>query len=206
MPLDVPLRCQCGHLRGVARDVSPSAGFRVICYCKDCQAFARFLKRADVLDAAGGTDIVQMPPGRVTLTAGADAVRCVRLSDKGVYRWYADCCRTPIANTVGPGFPVIGLVHSFMDDAFTDGLARGRPRDEVLGPPLCRIYERSATGPLPAAAPPPASFAILVRRAAKALIWWMGGLGRPSPFFDSHTTAPRSEPRLLTPSERAVLW
>jgi hypothetical protein len=115
MPLDLPLRCRCGRMRGVASDVSPSTGFRLVCYCKDCQAFARFLKGADVLDPAGGMDIFQMPPGRMKLTAGTEAMRCLRLSSK-VLRWYTDCCRTPIANTAaGPGFPVIGVVHSFMD-------------------------------------------------------------------------------------------
>ena len=102
-------------MRGVASDVSPSSGFRFVCYCKDCQAFARFLERPDVLDPAGGTDIFQMPPGRVKLTAGADALRCLRLSDKGVLRWYSDCCRTPIGNTApSPRFPVIALIHSFI--------------------------------------------------------------------------------------------
>ena len=148
MSLDVPLRCRCGRVRGVASDVSPSSGFRFVCYCKDCQAFARFLERADVLDPAGGTDIFQMPPGRVKLTAGTDALRCLRLSNK-VLRWYTDCCRTPIANTAaGPRFPVVAVIHSFMDHE-----ADGRSRDEVLGPPLCRIFERSAVGPLPPNAP-----------------------------------------------------
>jgi hypothetical protein len=115
MPLDLPLRFRCGRMRGTASNVSPSAGFRFVCYCKDCQAFARFLDRADVLDLAGGTDIFHMPPGRVKLTAGTDALRCLRLSNK-VLRWYTDCCRTPIANTpAGPGFPVIGMVHSFLE-------------------------------------------------------------------------------------------
>jgi Family of unknown function (DUF6151) len=49
-------------VRGVASDISPSGGLRFVCYCGDCQAFARFLDRADVLDAAGGTDIFHMPP------------------------------------------------------------------------------------------------------------------------------------------------
>ena len=57
-----------GRMRGVARNVSPSTGLRFVCYCKDCQAFARFLDRADVLDPAGGTDIFHMAPGRVKLT------------------------------------------------------------------------------------------------------------------------------------------
>jgi hypothetical protein len=71
-------------VRGLASGISPSSGFRFVCYCKDCQAFVRFLERPDVLDPAGGTDIFQMPPGRVKLTAGTDALRCLRLSDKGV--------------------------------------------------------------------------------------------------------------------------
>jgi hypothetical protein len=52
---DVPLRCRCGRMRGVANEVASNAGFRFICYCQDCQTFARFLERPDVLDAAGGT-------------------------------------------------------------------------------------------------------------------------------------------------------
>lgn len=200
MTLDLPLRCRCGHVRGVASEVSPSAGFRFVCYCKDCQAFARFLGWPDVLDGAGGTDIFQMPAGRVTLTAGTDALRCLTFSGK-VLRWYAECCRTPIANTAGtPRFPVVALIHSFMDHE-----AGGHSRDEVLGPPLCRIYERSATGPLPPNAPAPPSFGIFVSRASKILGWWACGLPRPNPFLDEQTNAPLSVPRVFVSSECAAL-
>jgi len=34
---------------------------------------------------------------------------------------------------------------------------------------------------------------------------WPRGLGRPNPFFDDHTNAPISAPRVLTPTERAAL-
>jgi len=190
----IPLRCRCGRMRGVARAVSPSGGFRFVCYCKDCQAFARFLEQPDVLDAAGCTDIFQMPPGHVTFTAGLDAQRCVRLSRK-VLRWYANCCRTPIANTAAdPRFPVAALIHSIMDCA-TDG----RSRDALLGPPLCRIYEHSAIGSLPSNAAPPPSLRVFARRATKVLGWWIRGLARPNPFFDDRSKAPRSVPRVLTP-------
>src|ERR1700686_1896327 len=158
MPLDLPLRCRCGRMRGVAINVSPSSGFRFVCYCKDCQAFARFLDRADVLDPAGGTDIFHMPPGRVKLTAGTDALRCLRLSSK-VLRWYTECCRTPIANTpAGPGFPVIGMVHFFRPPG-----ADRPPRAGALGPPLCSIFEPSAVGPPPPNAPGPPSVGVFAR-------------------------------------------
>jgi hypothetical protein len=196
--LDLPLRCRCGRMRGVASDVCPSTGFRFICYCKDCQRVS--LRPADVLDAAGGTDIFQMPPARVKLTAGTDAMRCLRLSNK-VLRWYTDCCRTPIANTpAGPRFPIIGVVHSFMDHP-----ADSRPRDEVLGPPLCRIYEHAAVGPLPPDAPGPPSLGVFASRASKLLGWWVRGLSQLTPFFDDRTKALRATPRVLTRSERAAL-
>ena len=202
MPFDLPLRCGCARVRGVAREVAPSAGFRLVCYCKDCQAFARYLQLSDVLDAAGGTDIFQMPPGRVEITDGAEALRCLRLrAGSKVLRWSADCCKTPIANTAASvRFPVVGLIHSFMDFA-----ASGRSPDKAFGPPLCRIYERSAVGPLPPDAPPPSSVGMFARRAAKLFGWWTRGLGRPNPFFDASTGAPLSAPRLLTPDERAAL-
>jgi Family of unknown function (DUF6151) len=198
--VDLPLRCRCGCMRGVASNVSPSAGLRFVCYCKDCQTFARFLERTDVLDTAGGTDIFQMPPARMKLNAGTDAMRCLRLSNK-ILRWYTECCRTPIANTAAqPNFPVIGVVHTFMDHE-----AEGHDRDGVLGPPLCRIHESSAVGPLPPNAPAPPSLGVFARRASSMLGWWMRGLGRPTPFFDELTNAPRTAPRVLTRTQRAAL-
>jgi hypothetical protein len=197
-PSDLVLQCRCGQVRGVALEVAPSAGFRFVCYCKDCQAFARFLNRPDVLDAAGGTDIFQMPPGRLKLTAGTDAVRCLRFS-KRVWRWYTDCCRTPIGNTAGPRFPVVGLIHSFIHE--TDG----RSRDALLGPPLCRIFERSAVAALPLDAPPPPSLQLFARRGTSLFGWWWRGLGRPTPFFDDYTNAPLSVPHAFTSAERAAL-
>lgn len=193
----IPLRCRCGKVRGGASGISPAAGFRLLCYCGDCQAFARFLGQPDVLDAAGGTDIFQMPPRRMTLTAGQDAVRCLRLSERGIHRWYAGCCRTPIANTAGPRIPLLGLIHAF--------IAEGAPRDMLLGPPLCRIFSDGAVGPLPLTAPPPPSYGLLLRRASRLLGWWARGLASPHPLFEAGTKAPRVVPRVLTPGERSDL-
>jgi hypothetical protein len=99
-----------------------------------------------------------------------------------------------------PNFPVIGVVHSFMDHE-----ADGHSRDKVLGPPLCRTYERSAVGPLPPNAPGPPSLKVFAGRASRMLVWWVRGLGRPTPFFDDRTNAPRVMPRVLARSERAAL-
>jgi len=53
-----PLRCQCGLVQGKV-DVRHSV--RAVCYCKDCQASARFLGReAEILDRFGGTEIIRL--------------------------------------------------------------------------------------------------------------------------------------------------
>ena len=92
-----PGGCLCGALRYEAQGTPKFTG---LCYCTDCRAFARFLERPDVLDAVGGTDIFQIAAGRVKLTAGTDAVRCLSFSSK-VLRWYADCCQTTPRRSIG---------------------------------------------------------------------------------------------------------
>src|SRR6187399_3404358 len=126
MPTDIPLRCACGKLRGTALAVSPSGGCRVVCYCNDCQAFARFLARPGITDEWGGTDLFQMAPANLRIGEGADALRCVRLSAKGMYRWYCGDCKTPVGNSNGPRVPFIGVIHTFMDHE-----SAGRSRDDV---------------------------------------------------------------------------
>jgi Family of unknown function (DUF6151) len=51
--LSHPLQCRCGTLKGYV--AHPERVNRVVCYCRDCQAFAHFLGGAnDILDAQGG--------------------------------------------------------------------------------------------------------------------------------------------------------
>ncbi len=81
MPTDLPIRCSCGALRGIARGVSAKRGNRIVCYCDDCQSFAYFLEHPDrILDSHGGTDIFQMSPARLEISEGADQLVCMRLT------------------------------------------------------------------------------------------------------------------------------
>ena len=199
MPTDIPLRCSCGKLRGTALAVSKDAGTRIVCYCKDCQAFARFLEHPGVTDAGGGTDIFQMPPSRLRITQGSDALRCVRLSGKGMHRWFCGECKTPVGNTGSPRVPFVGLIHSILDHTRDE-----RTRDEVLGKPLASIYTEAASGPLPSERG--SSMLRVVPRIMRLLgTWWVTGAGSPSPFFDAKTRAPAAEPRILSAEERRAL-
>ncbi|MGQ9425273.1 DUF6151 family protein [Gilvimarinus sp. F26214L] len=188
-PRDVGLQCACGTVKGVARKVSPQAGNRVVCYCSDCQAFARFLeKEAEVLDAWGGTDIFQMSQGRIVITAGEDALACMRLSPNGIIRWYARCCHTPLVNTSVAGMPIVGVVHTF--------IANLQEHDRILGPVRDYVQGRDARSKPPHPVSdgfPLASFPRLLFMTLKAKL---RGEEKPSPFFDSDGR-PKREPLVL---------
>jgi Family of unknown function (DUF6151) len=195
---DLPLTCRCGTVRGVAHGVSPGVGNHCVCYCDDCQAFQKFLGRAgDVLDPNGGTDIFQMSPAHLELTAGLDRIACLRFTPKGLARWYASCCNTPIGNTLAtPAVPFVGLIRAFVPE----------PAADALGPIRTRVHRRFAVGDV-AAIPPDRGpqWRMLLRVARMMLAWRLRGDHRRSPFFDAATGAPLAAPRVLTEAERAVL-
>lgn len=174
--MDIPLKCDCGRVTGVAENVSGALGNRIVCYCGSCQKFARHVGRAeDVLDEYGGTDIFQMPISHFKLTSGADQVRCVHVTEGGLHRWYADCCKTLIGNTGGPAVPFIGMIHSFMDD---EGV-----RDRNLGPIRAHVFPDGALQPLPADTRS-SMFPVIVSFLWRLLTWKLQGKNKPNPLFD----------------------
>ncbi len=201
MSIDLPLSCRCGAVRGTAH-VSPAAGKRVVCYCDDCQAFAAFLGRtAEVLDEHGGTDLFQTAPSALELTAGAERLACVRVTPRGPFRWYASCCKTPIANTPPTSrVPFVGLVLAFVDAAVPDA-----SRDAALGPVIWRVFGKFARGTPPGPANERFTAAMALRIVATVLGRLVRGERRRSAFFDPRTGRPHAVPRVLGPDERARL-
>jgi hypothetical protein len=135
------LQCACGKLRGEV--AQPQRGVRAVCYCRDCQTYAHLLHHPDrVLDAAGGTDVVATAASNVRFTEGAANLACVSLYPRGLLRWYAACCGTPIGNTPRDWkLPYVGLVHSCLHAP--DPLERSFPQVHV------RVNTRSARGLVP---------------------------------------------------------
>lgn len=200
MTSDVPLRCRCGHIRGLAVGVGHEVGTRLVCYCDDCQRYARALGTDGVLDRFGGTDIFQTTPARLRITEGTDEIRCLRLSEKGLIRWYSGCCKVPLVNTVAsPKVPFVGVVHTFMDHA-----SDGRTRDEALGPPRAFVQGKFAIGGVPPQAHRTAPLSLILRSIRVLLLGWVRGEHRPSPFFDAKSGAPIVVPSILTEGELAA--
>lgn len=198
--LDLPIRCRCGAVRGSLAAAAPTAGNHVVCYCRDCQAFAHVLGRADdVLDACGGTEIVQVSPARVRIDAGADRLSCLRLTPQGPLRWYTSCCNTPIGNTLATGkVPFVGLVCACLD-------AGPDAKEAALGAIRGRVFRDSATcDPQSLAAGVP-MWRLMLRFVRILLAARWRGDRRRSPFFASDTARAVAEPRVVSESERALL-
>ncbi|WP_419904857.1 DUF6151 family protein [Kiloniella sp.] len=190
--IEVALKCSCGQVEGTAHNISPQTGLRLVCHCDDCQAFANYLGReADILDACGGTDVFQTTPSQIEITKGHDQLRCVRLGPKGLFRWYTDCCKTPVANTINASLPFSGIVHNFMDDK---GL-----RDNNLGPVRFSVMGKFAKdgSPLPRDTHDTFPLSIMLIAIPRMIKNKILGRHKPSPFFDK-TGAPVCEPVIHT--------
>jgi hypothetical protein len=190
-----PIACRCGTLKGSLEN--PRKAVRGICYCKDCQAFAHFLGQAGtVLDAQGGSDVLAVHPGAVQFSQGQHALACMSLSDKGMLRWYASCCNTPIGNTGrDPKMAHVGLLHSCMGSSVHD-------IERDFGPVRMRVQTRSARGD-----PKPRQhglLAVLPGFALRLLAARIGGSWRHTPFFGADGM-PVVTPTVLDAAQRAAL-
>jgi hypothetical protein len=171
-----PFQCRCGTLRGEVDE--PRRAMRTVCYCRDCRAYAHWLRHPEkVLDPLGGTDIVATNARYVRFTAGTSSLACMSLSPRGLLRWYASCCNTPVANTSRDGkLPYAGLVHSCLEQV--------QPLEPSFPPVQMDINRKSALGPTSHRGGPAtmARFLVMVLRLAAARLT---GTWRPSPFFDA---------------------
>ncbi len=188
--MTLELRCRCGKVQGTVD--AHRAYARATCYCHDCQAYARHLDQPGVMDAQGGTDIVAMNPQGVRFTAGEEHIAGVCLREGGLLRWYAGCCRTPLANTPRDGrVAYVGVVTACLPDKAS--------LDTLLGP-RGRIVLNTGSAVGKVRPTPLAMAAGGVKIAAGILV---AKLRRqvPSLFFDA-SGQPHRTAHPLSPQER----
>lgn len=194
--MKLPLSCGCGTVQGEV-DLD-RAWARVTCYCRDCQSFARFLGDAASLDACGGTDIVPMAPDAVRFSAGLEHVACMSLGPNGLLRWYARCCRTPLANLPrDPRMFYVGLVAQCLQDLPAGSL------EHAVGPPgRVAVQTASATAPVPASRWRQL-FGVL-RIAWPVLLAWLRRRRIGAPFLDAQGQ-PLRLPETISREQRQAL-
>jgi hypothetical protein len=135
--------------------------------------------------------VVATQARNVTFTSSA-SLACLSLSPRGLLRWYASCCGTPIANTPRNWkLPYVGLVHTC--------LRQPQPLEMSFpGDPL-RVNTAGAHGvpPKGRSLAGMARFGTLALRLAASRL---GGRHRATPFFDAQGR-PAREVRVVPKAE-----
>ncbi len=186
----IDITCQCGALQLKLEGASADTGTHAACYCVDCRAFARSLGRDDVLDAKGGTELFQTQPHRICVVLGKDQLAVLQLQKKGLYRWYARCCDTPLCNTLGNAkVPFASFLTCNMDAGAV-----------ALGPVLYRYKPEQALEPVTEPSGPLWRFGL--RSGMSILKERLSGRWKQTPFFDIASKRSVVKPRVLSEEER----
>jgi len=191
--MNLRLQCQCGALHGQLSQTEWA--LRGVCYCKDCRAYSHHLGQASTAhDALGGAEFVATLAPCVSLSGGTQHLACVSLSEKGLLRWYARCCSTPIANTTRNWkFPYVGLLHTCLK-ADAGSYERAFPR----------LQMRVNTGSAKEAPPGMAlrTIAALMGFMPRVLASGASGSYKQTPFFNPPAGTPKVEVVVLSKAER----
>ena len=190
-------QCRCGALTGLLSQ--PNLALRGVCYCKDCRACAHHLGVATYThDALGGADFLAAQARHVSFTSGIEHLACLSLTQKGLLRWYAKCCNTPICNTARNWkVPYVGLLSGCLK---TDPAAFERSFPQVQ----MRVNTQSAKQ-----APPPMRLRTAISLAGfmpRVMLSSISGAYRQTPFFDQAEGAPVVAVKVLSESERAEAY
>lgn len=193
------ISCKCGQVVGEIKGASKHTVTRAKCYCKDCQAASYLASEQGVLDENGGTEVYQTVPSRVSFRKGVEKLTCTRLSKKGIFRWAAGCCGTPMANTLPSNkFAFVSFVHTAVERVPT-GTAKG----PLHGARLFHVNTKAARNQsIKEVGRRRMIFKILLNVMKAKLT----GSYKKNPFFDAFTGQPIVEPRILSPEENAALY
>ena len=145
-------------------------------------------------DSRGGAEFVATRAEHVAFEAGTEHLACLSLSEKGLLRWYAACCNTPIANTTRDWkFSYVGLIKTCL-------MADSESFDRSFSKLQMRVNTSSAKQ-----APP----GMLLQTAAalmgfipRVIASRVTGSYRQTPFFVSPEGLPSAKVYVLSESER----
>lgn len=194
--MSIRIRCHCGKLQGELDTAAVAA--RAKCYCTDCRAFARFLgNEIEILDGAGGTEVAAALPSGLRFTQGLDHLACMSLSPKGIYRWYANCCRTPVGNTPrNPKLPYVGVIRACLD-------ASPAELDAALGREHIAAHTKTAYRKVETT--PAATAWAVLRIGGKIVKARLTGSWKNNPFFVPDSATPVRTPQVISREQRQKL-
>lgn len=183
------IQCDCGAFSAELNHFPQNSPGRVACYCDDCQRYLEKIKRSELLDTYGGTEIIPVYPADFKILSGKEKLKCNRLTPNGIDRWSTNCCQTPIANTKGK-FPWVGINHKAYQNG--DG-----PSLESLGEIKSRIFGKYKKGEPPFKVSEKMKLADAFVVLPFILKGFIGKKTKGSPFYQGDGVTPAIKPSLL---------
>ena len=105
----IPFSCRCGEVTGALHRVDPAEGTHVVCHCNSCRSAMEKAGLGE--EAQDGVALFQTTPDHIEIATGIARLAPRRFSPKGLLRWHATCCNTPMFNTLpGPAIPFAGVL------------------------------------------------------------------------------------------------
>jgi hypothetical protein len=178
-PASIQFACRCGEVTGTLNGVDPDEGTHVVCHCNSCR---RAMEKSGLADEAqDGVALFQTTPDRIRIATGMGRLAPRQLSPKGLLRWQATCCNTPMFNTLsGPAIPFAGVLVRNLDSA------------APLGPVIAHGFIDKGNGKQGHENGPTVIWRFLKRAALARLT----GKARQNPFFGSDSK-PVAKPQLF---------
>lgn len=206
----ITAQCRCKTL-AIEVSLDNHEPTRVVCYCDDCSRYAHHLQQAEFyLDAQGGTDIVQLSPAQCRVKRGSEHLALLRLTEAGLYRWYASCCQSPLLNTpASKDMPYVGLLTKNIKlQSGSRARSKTRPAvdDATLQDPFAALigpvkFGVGAGHRHPIKAPWPVArrfgFRCLTRTLRNMARWRLRGDHKHSPFIDFTSGEPVVKPVVI---------
>ena len=188
------VQCECGKFRAELKSFPENTPGRLKCYCDDCQIYLHYLKRGELLDSNGGSEMIPAYPADVNILSGKDLLNCTRLSSNGMFRFSTSCCNTPVANT-RPNTPWIGFHRRVFTVKDPDILNR------TLGPIRSSVMGRYAQGIPPAGTPKNFNLKAILSVMPFLLKGKLLKKSKPSPFFMKDGVTAIKDPYVLNKNE-----
>ncbi len=186
--------CDCGEVKVLLSPSAIQTSTRAICYCQSCRgAELHFRKENPNFTREGGVDILLTTPDRIEIE-GADKLKIMRISEKGIFRWYAACCNSPMVNTLSKPNIAFAAVIVPRDKIFPSGHELGQP-----------LHVRTKSHPQGQDLPYKDQ---IMRETFRVLRLMIAGFFRheQNPFLKNGTKTPIANPELLSDKARTELY
>ncbi|OIQ24923.1 MAG: hypothetical protein BM562_17670 [Alphaproteobacteria bacterium MedPE-SWcel] len=167
---------------------SVKQGSRILCHCADCRAVELHHGCPD--PAGTGVDLLQLNPDMVAIDHGAEHLSLLQLSPRGVFRWYAGCCGTPLFNTPRTAkLPFIAVRAAL----FAEPDSLGKVIAQTFIPKKGKPPQHKGAGRM--------TYKLIGRMVSARIT----GRWKQSPLFDRDTGAPVVAPQILSKADRKAL-